>query len=275
LAAIGRSADPSLVKTWAVLIAMSCASEAQVPSPPDPEIAREPVAADAPIARAANAPEPSLAVDQPAVTLDVPSPPGFELAVTEPGEYRIDVTAEGEVDPSLYVYRDDTLVVHDEDGGEGDDARAILFLEPGTYSVRVAERNARPFDANVRAQRLAPLSPELTLELGPHATTITFPELPQLRRPENERDASKAVRVSIAAAGRYLCSVRMDNGRIARSALVRDGRVVASGAQRLTGIAAVIETELAAGDYELRMWDAELRGDMNAMVMCEPRAAAE
>lgn len=255
------------------MIALSCASEAQSPLPAEPRDEEAPDVSDVPILRHAEDGAPaSLAIDQPAVTMNVASPPGLELTIAEAGEYRVDVIAPEDVDPILFLYRGETLVARDDDGGDDDNARAVVFLEPGTYSVRIAERDGRAFDASVEAQKLEPMETDLTLALGPRQTPLTFPELPNLRRAENERDAARAVALTIPSAARYVCAVRMDNGRIARIRLVRDGRVVAEAAQRLTAYSAVIETELAPGTYELRMWDADHRGDMRALITCEARA---
>lgn len=253
------------------LVFFACEPEADVsPRAAEPEAHAAP--ASAPVAAepaAQGEGPPPLPLDQPAITLEVPAPPGFALTIPENGEYRIDVTVDGDANPAMHLYREGELVEADDDGGEGSSARIVRFLEAGSYSIRITEHDARPFTASVQAQRLPPLEPDATITIGP-AVDVVFPVLPELRRPETDRDASRAVTLSVPREGEFACVARMDNGRIARMQIIQNGAVLGFDEQRFTELAASITRRFAPGDYEIRVWDAEYRGDMRATVMCDP-----
>jgi hypothetical protein len=207
-----------------------------------------------------------LRLGQPPTSMEVPIPPSYDLEITEHGEYQIDVSG-APLDPEIFIYRDDTLVERNNDGGDGLDARVVRFLEPGTYSVRIVEHRARPFTAQVSARRLEPLEPVGSVTLG-EPLEVTFPAIPLLRRPDDDRDAAKAVTLEIEAAGRYTCTASADNGRDAKMAIIRDGRVLAEDDDSGGNNTAAITEELEPGRYVIRVWDWIRRGDTHITVTC-------
>ncbi|HBQ17209.1 MAG TPA: hypothetical protein DEF51_40805, partial [Myxococcales bacterium] len=174
---------------------------------------------------AAGAAPGNLQLGQPPASLQVPIPPSMNFVVAENGEYQIDVTAGMGADPKLYVYQGETLVDQDDDGGDGLNARMIRFLEPGTYSVRVTDIRARPFTAQVAAQRLQALTPVGAITLGT-PSVVTIPDFPIMERPRNDRDASRALTLNVAAAGQYTCTASADNNKDPKMALIQNGQLL-------------------------------------------------
>lgn len=208
----------------------------------------------------------ALQLGQPPVSMQVPIPPSFNLQVAENGEYQIDVSG-SPMDPEVFVYQGDQLVEQNDDGGDGLNARVVRFLNPGTYSVRVVEHRARPFTAQVSAQRLEPLEAVGALTVG-QPTVVTFPDFPLLNRPRNDRDAAKAVTLNVAAAGQYTCTASADNGRDAKMALIQNGQVLEEDDDSGDGNNASITRQLQPGNYIIRVWDWIRRGDMRITVQC-------
>ncbi len=208
----------------------------------------------------------ALALGQPPASLNVPIPPSFNLEITAPAEYQIDVTATGG-DPRLFMYQGETLVEDDDDGGEGNNSRIVRFLTPGTYSLRVTEYRARPMTAQAQAQQLQPPTPVGALTLG-QPLVVQFPEFGFMNRPENDRDASRAVTLQVAAAGQYTCTATINNDRRAQMQLILNGSVVASDDQGFTEQQASITQQLQPGTYELRVWDSIYRGEAQATITC-------
>lgn len=208
----------------------------------------------------------ALALGQPPASLNVPIPPSFNLEITAPAEYQIDISATGG-DPRLFMYQGETLVEDDDDGGEGNNARIVRFLTPGSYSLRVTEYRARPFTAQAQAQQLQPPTPVGALTLG-QPLVVQFPEFGFMNRPENDRDASKAVTLQVAAAGQYTCTASIDNDRRVQMQLILNGAVVASDDQGFTEQQASITQQLQPGNYELRVWDSIYRGEARATITC-------
>ena len=207
-----------------------------------------------------------LQLGQAPVSIQVPVPPSFNLQIEENGEYQIDVTG-GSMDPEVFIYQGDQLVEKNDDGGDGLDSRVVRFMDPGTYSVRVVEHRARPFTAQVSAQRLDALEPVGALTLG-EDLAVTFPDLPLGQRARNDRDAAKAVTLNIASAGQYTCTAAADNGRDAKMALIQDGRLLEEDDDGGEGNNASITRQLQPGDYVVRVWDWIRRDEMTITVNC-------
>jgi len=208
----------------------------------------------------------SLEIDADPAELAVPIPPSFDLEVTQPGEYQIDVVSPEE-DPEIFLYLDEQRLENDNDGGEGLNARVVRFLAAGTYSIRVVEHRARPMTARVSARRLEPLTPVGRLNLG-QPLQVQFPEIPLLQRPRNIRDAARAATLEITEEGEYTCTASASNGRDAIMALIRDGRVLGEDDDGGTGDDAQITQRLTPGTYVVRVWDWIKRGDMIITVTC-------
>lgn len=208
----------------------------------------------------------ALQLGQPPASVQVPIPPSFNLQVAENGEYQIDVSG-SPMDPEVFIYQGDQLVEQNDDGGDGLNARVVRFLAPGTYSVRVVEHRARPFTAQVSAQRLQPLEPAGAITPG-QPLVVTFPDFPLLNRPRNDRDAAKAVTFNVAAAGQYTCTAAADNGRDAKMALIQNGQVLEEDDDSGEGNNASITRQLQPGNYIIRVWDWIRRGDMRITVTC-------
>jgi hypothetical protein len=209
-----------------------------------------------------------LQLGQPPASLAVPIPPSFNLTITEPGEYQLDVSSSGDGDPRMFVYQGDTLVEDDDDGGENTNARVVRFLTPGSYSIRVVEYRARAMTSTAQAQRLQPLAPTGTLTVG-QPLVVQFPEFGLFDRPENDRGASRAVTLTVAAAGQYTCTATMDNDRRVQMQLIQGGAtVVASDDQGFTENQASITQQLQPGAYEIRVWDTIYRGETRATITC-------
>lgn len=208
----------------------------------------------------------ALQLGQPPVSMQVPIPPSFNLQIAEAGEYQIDA-AGSPMDPEIFVYQGDELIEQNDDGGDGLNARMIKFLDPGTYSVRVVEHRARPFTAQVSAQRLQPLEPVGAVTVG-QPLVVTFPDFPLLNRPRNDRDAAKAVTFNVTAAGQYTCTAAADNNRDAKMALIQNGAVLEEDDDSGDGNNASITRQLQPGNYVIRVWDWIRRGDMRITVTC-------
>lgn len=217
---------------------------------------------------AAGATPGTLQIGQPPASLQVPIPPSMNFTVAENGEYQIDVTAGSGADPKVYLYQGDTLVDQDDDGGDGLNSRLVRFMEPGTYSVRVTDLRARPFTAQVAAQRLQPLTPVGAITLGT-PSVVTIPDFPILERPRNDRDASRALTLNVTAAGQYTCTASADNNKDPKMALIQNGQLLEedddSGPGRND---ASITRQLQPGTYVIRVWDWLHRGDHRITVNC-------
>lgn len=211
-------------------------------------------------------PPQDLQLGQPPASIQVPVPPSFNLAITEHGEYQIDAVASG-MDPELFVYQGDSLVEQNDNGGDQLNGRVVRFLPPGTYSVRVVEHRARAMTAQVQAQRLQPLTPAGALTLGA-PLAVAFPAYPLLSRPSNDRDASKEVTLTIAAAGQYTCSASADGTNDAKMSIILNGEVLQEDDDSGEGNTAQITRQLAPGTYQVRVWDWLRRGNMNITVTC-------
>lgn len=187
------------------------------------------VAAAQPGAAAAGAPVP-LAVGQPPATLNVPIPPSFNLQITTPAEYQIDVTTTSSGDPRIFLYQGDTLLEDNDDGGEGLNSRIVRFLAPGTYSIRVVELRTQPMSVQGQVQQLQPPTPVGQLTLG-QPFVVQFPELSLMNMPSNDREASRTVTLQVAAPGQYTCTATMDGDRRAKIALIQNGSLLATDEQ--------------------------------------------
>lgn len=231
------------------------------------ESAGEPTERDIPAAQ----PEdeefpPRLQLGQPPASIPVPIPPSYHLEILEDGEYQIDVRGAPR-NPVAFLYRGEELVAQNDDGGEDQDARIVEFLSPGTYSLRVVEHEARPFTAQVSAQHLEPLPLVGTVTLGaPHV--VAFPDPPRHELPRTDRDAAKAVALDIATGGSYSCTASADNGRSAKMALIRGGRVLEVGHSTASRDATFRRT-LRPGRYVIRVWDWIHRGNTRITVECQ------
>lgn len=228
-----------------------------------PATTAEGVAAAQPAAGAAAV---ALTVGQAPAALNVPTPPSFDITIATAAEYQVDISATGG-DPRLFLYQGETLVEDDDDGGEGNNARIVRFLTPGTYQARVVEYRARPFSVQGQVQQLQPPTPIGALTLGA-PLVIQFPEFNFMNRPENDRGASKSATLTIAAAGQYTCTATMDNDRRVKMEIISNGAVVASDDQGFTESNASITQQLQPGAYEVRVWDSIYRGETRATVTC-------
>lgn len=208
----------------------------------------------------------ALQLNQPPASLEVPIPPSFNFTVATPAEYQIDVTGTGG-DPRLFMYQGETLVEDDDDGGEGTNARIVRFLTPGSYSIRVVEYRARAMTAMVQAQQLQPPTAVGAITLG-QPLVVQFADFGFMNMPENERAASKAVTLTVAAAGQYTCTATMDNDRRVQMSIIQNGGVVATDEQGFTEQNASITQQLQPGAYELRVWDSIYRGGCRATITC-------
>jgi hypothetical protein len=137
----------------------------------------------------------------------------------------------------------------------------------GTYSIRVTEYRARPLTVTGQAQQLQPLAPTATLTLGA-PTVVQFPDFGFLNRPENDRDASRGVNFTVAAAGQYTCTATMDNDRRVKMQLVSGGTLVAEDDQGFTESNASITQQLQPGEYQVRVFDSIYRGETRATITC-------
>ncbi len=198
--------------------------------------------------------------------LSVPIPPSFNFTVATAAEYQLDVSA-SDGDPRMFVYQGDTLVEDNDDGGEGNNARVVRFLTPGTYSIRVTEFRARAMSAQVQAAQLQELTPVGAITVG-QPLVVQFPEFGWQNMPKNNREAAKAVTLTVAAAGQYSCTATMDNDRRVEMALVQNGSVVASDDQGYNETNASITQQLQPGQYIIRVWDTIRRGETRATINC-------
>ncbi len=201
----------------------------------------------------------ALALGAAPTTMQVPTPPSFNVTVAAAGEYQIDVTSAGN-DPRIFMYQGDTLVEDDDDGGDGNNARIVRFLTPGTYNVRVVEFRGRELTVQGQVQQLQPLEPTATLTLGA-PTVVQFPDFGFMNRPQNDRAASRAVNFTVAAAGQYTCTATMDNDRRVKMALIQGGTLVAEDDQGFRDQNASITQQLQPGQYQVRVWDSIYRGE--------------
>lgn len=208
----------------------------------------------------------TLQLNQPPAALSVPIPPSFNFTVATAAEYQIDVSS-SDGDPRVYVYQGDTLVEDNDDGGEGNNARVVRFLTPGTYSIRATEFRARAMNAQVQAQQLQALTPVGAVTLG-QPLVVQFPEFSFMNLPQNDREAAKAVTLTVAAAGQYTCTATMDNERRVQMSIIQNGTVVASDDQGYTEQNASITQQLQPGAYTIRVWDSIRRGETRATITC-------
>jgi predicted nucleic acid-binding Zn-ribbon protein len=188
-----------------------------------------------------------LQLNGPPQNLDVPASPGFTLAVTQPGEYQIDVMGEPR-DAQLNIYQGDELVVSDSDSGEGTDARVIRFLQPGAYSVRVSEYIGRQMSARVQAQLLTPLPPAGTITPG-QTVPVQVPEGP------DNRAASRELTLTIAAPGMYQIDATSDADHDAQLQIIQNNAIIAEDSDSGGNRNARVRRGLAPGQYTVRVFD--------------------
>ncbi|MBX3275531.1 MAG: hypothetical protein KF729_35050 [Sandaracinaceae bacterium] len=220
-------------------------------------------------AQPAGGPPQALALGAAPTSIQVPAPPSFDLTIAAQAEYQIDAMG-APMDAEIFLYRGDDLVESNDDGGEGTNARIVRFLDPGTYSVRIVEHRARAMTAQVQAQQLPELTPVGTLTPG-QPLQVQFPNFPILQRPQNDRDAARAVTFTVAAPGTYQCDAAASNGRDAKMAIIRDGLIVAQDDDSGEGNNARITRAFEPGTYSIRVWDWIRRGEMTITVSCTPR----
>jgi hypothetical protein len=252
-----------LLATMAALAGAACGGDDSSTTPSSAAAPAEGTAAAQPAAGSGPA---ALQIGAAPAALQVPIPPSFDLTVAAAGEYQIDVTSTGS-DPRVFLYQGESWVEDDDDGGEGTNARIVRFLTPGTYSVRVVELRARTMAAQVQARALDPLTPAGALTLG-QPSTVQFPAYSYPSYPEDDRAASKALTLTIAAAGQYSCTATMDNDRRAKIALIQGGNVLTTDDHGYNETNASITQQLQPGAYVLRVWDSSWRGETNATVTC-------
>lgn len=132
--------------------------------------------------------------------VSISSYPGGTFAVETAGEYTIDVMGEGNFDPKSFLYREESKIAEDDDGGEGRNDRIHAFLSPGTYSLRVVGYGGAKGSVRVTIQPATPIPSAGTVEIGGSLNVTS-------RDADNERDACVAVTFNVADAGRYTVDV--------------------------------------------------------------------
>src|SRR5690606_34666161 len=94
--------------------------------------------------------------DRPPARVELPGAGGFRFEITTAAEYALYVRAAGG-SASISLHRDETLLeqVYSVDGVNTD--RFLRFLTPGTYALRLTERQARPLQVTAELRQLEPL----------------------------------------------------------------------------------------------------------------------
>ena len=209
----------------------------------------------------------ALTVGQAPAPLNVPTPPSFNIENATAAEYQLDIVASSG-DPKAFLYQGETQVESNDDGGEGYNSRIVRFLSPGSYSLRVTELNARPLSVTGQVQQLQPPTPVGALTLGT-PLAIEFPDVGFMNRPSNDREAAKAVTLTVAAAGQYTCTATMTGDSYRpKLQIISNGAVVASGEQGYRDSNASITQQLQPGTYEVRVWEALYRDETRATLTC-------
>ena len=192
----------------------------------------------------------SMLVGADPLMVHVDGAPSVILEIEEAGEYQID--AQGTLDASMLLYRDEQLLGEDDDSGEGTNARLVLSLEPGTYTVVLREHRGRPMAVQLQARRLSPLPTVGSVAPGQEVTV-------QVPSAGNARAASREIALTIAEADDYQLDATSPGDRDAELALVQDGHLIQQDSDSGDGYNARIRARLEPGTYALRVWDYGLR----------------
>jgi len=188
------------------------------------------------------------------VALKVYAPPGLGFTVAKAGEYQLDATTASENDPVLYLYKGDENIGSDDDGGGDRNARLYVFLAPGDYVARVAERAFLPLEAKVKVAAVPPMTPVGALKPGDSLDVEVLEGTSEVR-------PCQEVTFEVAEAGKYQLDATSGEDLDPIMTLIRDGAVVdenddfESGGNR----ASQILRELEPGTYTIRVRDVQNR----------------
>jgi len=174
------------------------------------------------------------------------SQPELPLTIAVAGNYRCDASAAGR-DAQMAIVQNGQVVQQDSDSGEGTDARIVRQLTPGLYHVRVWEWMHRDTSITVRcAPDLAPVPAAAngTLALGTPATVQVA---------AGEGPIGQVNLTLTVPAGRYQCDAQ--SGLDAQLAIVQNGVVLQQDSDSGEGTDARITRDLAAGVYQVRVWE--------------------
>lgn len=216
-------------------------------TPSGAPVAAAPGAPAVPPAAAVPAGPGTLVVGAPAATLAIPAAPSFNFTVSTMGEYQIDVMGQP-MDAKVLLYQGDQHIETDDDGGDGNNARIVRFLAPATYSLRIHELRGRAATVQVSAALLPPM---------PSAGVVT-PETPltvNVPGGAEERTASAEVTLTIAQAGSYTIDAIGVGDIDPKMQLIQNMAQVASNDDGGEGNNAQIRRQLAAGTYQIRIFD--------------------
>lgn len=202
---------------------------------------------------ATTAPPPSataLTLGAPAVVNVVPgqgpgSQPELALNVTAPGHYQCDASAPGR-DAQLAIVQNGQILQQDSDSGEGVNARITRELAPGLYQVRVWEWMHRDAAITVSCAPAAPPTIAGTLGMGvPSTVQVAAGEGPT---------GEAVLAMNVAAPGNYRCYAHAD-GADAQMSILQNGAVLQQDSDSGEGTDAQIVRQLAAGPYQVRVWE--------------------
>lgn len=184
----------------------------------------------------------------PAVTAEIPAASAVSFTIAQPGEYQIDASAMP-MDVKIYLDRDGQNVAQDDDGGDRNDARIARFLDPGTYTVRVAEYRARAAAAIVRVQTLAPLAAAGRLEPGGTVSLQTTGS------GDGNRGAAAEVDFVVATAGVYTLDATTQGNDDPKMLVHQAGRELGQNDDGGEGRNARLTLTLDPGTYRVRVWN--------------------
>lgn len=197
----------------------------------------------------------TIALDAPAVTVHTAAAPRYSLVVASAGELQLDAAGMPQDVQLTILDNNGWTVTSDGDSGDGLDARLATFLAPGTYTVRVHEYNHVTATAHLSARALAAMTPAAAIAAGAPASTVVSPA------GDWERAASSEITLSVATAGHYrIASVAADSSTCTPYiTLIQNAAVITTNSYGGPNNSALIERDLAPGDYTLRLRDSSYR----------------
>jgi hypothetical protein len=207
-------------------------------------------------------PSATLAPGQP-VTVQVPAArttraatQALALAIAEPDLYQLDAVAASGGDAELAVLGRGIVLCQDSDSGEGTNARVECRLAPGEYQVRVWEYGRGAATIQVTVDRAAAIAAR-PLPPVPQAGTLSLgrPMVVSVPPATDPLSGTRGLAFTVTRAGLYQLDAAGPEGVDAELALVQDGHELQRDSDSGGGYDARLSRELAAGRYEVRVWE--------------------
>jgi hypothetical protein len=152
------------------------------------------------------------------------------------------------LNPVARLFAGDRLIATDDDSGEGQNARIVARLEPGTYRVMVQDAQGRAMVGQLLARRLPSITPVVSITPG-QSTPVQIPAA------SNPRDGIRAIVLEVGQPDLFQIDAMSGNGRDAEVAILREGVEMHRDSDSGEGLNGRIRAQLEPGRYEIRIWD--------------------